>query len=304
MSRFRDLGLFVTLAVFWGLSFPAISVGLEKLPPLLFASFRYDVAAILLLVYALLMTDNWWPEVRTDRAAILAGGVFLVAGNGFLFIGQQTVPSGAAAIMQTLVPIATAVWALLILGERLSFLGTAGVTVGFVGIGFVIQPDPANLLGGDTVGRLIIIGQVVSVALGGVLVERASPSINRAAFTGWSMLLGALILHAVSLGAGELPGSNVTTPTAIGSVLYLGVFSTAFAFLIFFYILGTYGAFEASLVSYLVPIVATLVGVFVLGETINLLTIFGFGLVALGFTLLKRDAIAEVVDSSFSLARL
>jgi len=176
--------------------------------------------------------------------------------------------------------------------------------VGFVGIGFVIQPDPANLLGGDTVGRFIIIGQVVSVALGGVLVERASPTINRAAFTGWSMLVGALILHAVSLGAGELPGSNVTTPTAVGSVLYLGVFSTAFAFLIFFYILGTYGAFEASLVSYLVPIVATLVGVFVLGETINLLTIFGFGLVALGFTLLKRETIAEIVDSSVGLARL
>jgi len=299
VSRFRDAGLFGTLAVFWGLSFPAISVGLETLPPLLFASFRYDVAAILLLSYAVLATERWWPRARNDRVAVLAGGTFLVAGNGLLFIGQQTVPSGAASIMQTLVPIATAVWALLLLGERLSLVGTAGVAVGFLGISLVIQPDPNNLLAGDTVGRLIIVGQVISVALGGVLVERADPAINRPAFTGWSMLLGAVILHVLSLAAGELPEASVLTPTAVGSVLYLGVFSTAFAFLIFFYILGTYGAFEASLVSYLVPIVATVVGVLVLEESINLLTITGFGLVAVGFALLKRDALADAVANSF-----
>jgi drug/metabolite transporter (DMT)-like permease len=88
------------------------------------------------------------------------------------------------------------------------------------------------------------------------------------------------------------------------ALVYLGVFSTAIAFYIYYYILEEHGAFEASLVSYLVPIVATLVGVFVLEESINLLTIAGFGLVAVGFTLLKRDAIVDVVGGSFGIARL
>lgn len=296
MSRLRDISLFATLALFWGLSFPAISVGLEYLPPILFAAFRYDVAAVILLVYAVAATTKWFPRERNDQIAVAGGGLFLVAGNGLLFIGQQTVPSGVAAILQTLVPIATAVWALLLLGERLSVPGAVGIGIGFLGISLVIQPDPNNLLGGDTLGRLLIVGQVTSVALGGVIVQRAKPTLGRVALTGWSMLLGGIILHILSFGAREVPDGSAAAPTAIAAVLYLGVFSTAIAFYIFFYILESHGAFQASLVSYLVPIVATLVGVFVLGETINWLTYVGFGLVAVGFVLLKRRAIGDVID--------
>ena len=303
MYRPRDGLLFVLLAVLWGLSFPAISVGLESLPPLLFAAFRYDVAAALLLAYATLQTEFWRPVGRNNLAAVSGGGLFLVAGNGLLFIGQQTVPSGVAAILQALVPIATALWALLLLGERLSSVGAAGVAVGFLGIGLVIQPDPSNLLVGDTAGRLLIVGQVASVALGGVLVQRAQPTLDRAALTGWSMFLGAVVLHVLSLVAGEFPDGETPTGTAVGAVLYLGVFSTAVAFLIYFYILEEHGAFEASLVAYLVPVVATLVGVFVLGEAIDTLTFAGFALVALGFALLKRRAIADITGLGTGVGR-
>jgi drug/metabolite transporter (DMT)-like permease len=292
MSRRADVALFGTLAALWGLSFPAISVGLEHLPPVLFAAFRYDVAAVLLLGYATIGVDDWRPGGRDDRVAVAGGGLFLVAGNGLLFVGQQTVPSGVAAILQALVPIATALWALLLLGERLSPLGVAGVAVGFVGIGFVVQPDPSNLLAGDTLGRLLVVGQVCSVALGGVVVQRADPSLGRVPLTGWSMLLGALVLHAVSAGLREAVDGAVG-PVGVGAVLYLGVFSTAIAFFIYFTILAEHGAFEAGLVSYLVPVVATVVGVAVLDERIGTLTYVGFALVAAGFALLKRDAIAD-----------
>ncbi|WP_136717450.1 DMT family transporter [Halorientalis salina] len=298
MSRTLDASLFVLLAVLWGLSFPAITVGLEYLPPLLFAAFRYDVAAVLLLAYAVVRTDGWWPTGHENLAAIAGGGLFLVAGNGLLFIGQQTVPSGVAAILQALVPIITALWALLLLGERLSTVGSLGVLVGFLGIGFVVQPDPSNLLAGNTVGRLIIVGQVASVALGGVLVQRAGPTIDRLPLTGWSMFVGAVVLHLVSLGTGEVPGAEVTAPTVIGVVLYLGVFSTAIAFLIYFTILEEHGAFEVALVAYLVPVVATVVSVFVLNETIGALTLVGFGLVAVGFVMVKRRAIRNAVTTT------
>ncbi|WP_290810765.1 EamA family transporter [Halovivax sp.] len=303
MSRALDASLFLLLAILWGLSFPAIAVGLEYLPPLLFAAFRYDVAAVLLLAYAAVRIDGWRPSARNDLAAIAGGGLFLVAGNGLLFVGQQTVPSGVAAILQSLVPIVTAVWALFLLGERLSPVGAAGVAVGFLGVGFIIQPEAGNLLAGDTVGRLIIVGQVVSVALGGVLVQRAGPTIDRVAFTGWAMLVGALVLHAVSLGAGELPGGDAAAATAIGAVVYLGVFSTAVAFLIYFAILEEHGAFEAALVAYLVPVVATIVGVFVLGESISALSIVGFGLVAVGFALVKRHALVDAFGAVADVGR-
>lgn len=303
MSRWQDVGMFLVLSVLWGLSFPAISVGLEYIPPLLFAAVRYDVAAILLLGYTIVQTDIWRPRGRNNLVAILGGGLFLVAGNGLLFVGQQTVPSGVAAVIQALLPIVTALWALVLLSERLSVLGAVGVSVGFLGIGLVVQPDPSNLLAGDTLGRLLIVCQVISVGLGGVLVQRAGPTIGRVPLTGWSMLLGAVVLHLGSLALGETPTGNGTTPVAVGTVLYLGVFSTAIAFFIYFTILEEHGAFEAALVSYLVPIVATVVGVFALGESLGVPTVVGFGLVAVGFVLLKRRAIAEMTDVTPGIGR-
>ncbi|GAB3039386.1 DMT family transporter [Natronobiforma cellulositropha] len=303
MSRAFDAALFCTLAVLWGLSFPAIAVGLEYLPPLLFAAARYDVAALLLLAYAAVRLEEWVPRRRNDQAAILGGGLFLVAGNGLLFVGQQTVPSGVAAVMNALIPIVTAVWAFLVLGERLSKRGVVGVLIGFLGIAFVVQPDPTDLLAGGTVGRLLIVGQVASVALGGVLVQRAAPTIGRVPLTGWSMLVGALALHLASAGIGETATVTAVTPTALAMVGYLGVFSTALAFFIYFSILEEYGAFEAALVAYLVPIVATVVGVVALNESLDALTVVGFLLVVVGFAILKRNAIADALDPPTGLGR-
>jgi len=297
VSRLVDAAMFAVLAVFWGLSFPAISVGLEIIPPLFFAALRYDVAAVLLLGYAVLLMDKdaWLPNEPENIVAVVGGGVFLVAGNGLLFVGQQTVPSGVAAILQALVPIATALWAVFLLGERLSTLGTVGVVVGFLGIVLVVQPEPSNLFAGDTVGRLIIVGQVVSVALGGVIIQYAGPTIGRVPLTGWSMLIGSALLHIFSVVFGETPTAEILSPTAVGVVVYLGVFSTALAFFIYFTILAEHGAFEASLVAYAVPVVATTVSVLILDETVGVSALVGFGLVAFGFAMLKRDAVFDLL---------
>jgi drug/metabolite transporter (DMT)-like permease len=295
-TRLGTVALFALLATLWGLSFPAISVGLETLEPVLFAAFRYDVAAVLLLGYALAREPDWRPTGPANVGAVLAGGVFLVAANAFLFVGQQTVPSGVAAIMQSLVPIVTSLWALgLLPEERVSVVGAVGIVLGFVGVGLIVRPDPGNLLGTDVIGRVLVLVQVTGVALGGVLVQRARPTLGKASLSGWSMLLGALILHAASAAVGE-PFALPATVLSAGAVVYLGVFATAIAFFIYFTLLEVRGALETSLVAYLVPIVATIAGVFLLDETITPLTVVGFLVVFLGFVLLKRRAIAGLVD--------
>jgi drug/metabolite transporter (DMT)-like permease len=301
-NRFVTVGLFALLATLWGFSFPAIDVGLESLEPVLFAAFRYDIAAVLLLAYAVSRTTEWRPTDSANLTAVVGGGVFLVAGNALLFIGQQTVPSGVAAIMQSLVPIVTSLWALgLLPEERVSAVGAVGILLGFLGVGLIVRPDPANLLGSSGVGRLLILGQVVSVSLGGVLVQRARPTLDQAALSGWSMLIGGLLLHAASLAVGE----SLALPTALPAqvaVVYLGVFATAVAFFIYFTLLEVRGALETSLVAYLVPVVATVAGVFLLDETITPLTVVGFFVVFSGFVLLKRREIADLVAGNRTTA--
>lgn len=296
MPRLRAAAPFLLLATLWGFSFPAISIGLGALPPVLFAAFRYDIAAILLLGHAAIRTERWRPTTGPNLRAVVAAGVFLVAGNAFLFIGQQTVPSGVAAILQSLVPIATTLWGLALLSEeRIGLLGVIGVLLGLGGVALVVRPDPANLFAGDTIGRLLILLQVSSVSLGGVLIQRSKPSLKQTALAGWSMGIGAMILHAASIAAGETFRIGIPTDAAV-AVVYLGVFATGVAFFLYFTLLDRHGAFETSLVAYVVPLVAAVAGAILLGEEIAVLSLIGFVVVFLGFAVLKRESIREYLS--------
>ena len=301
MSRRSDVALFVVLPLIWGLSFPAISIGLEYLPPLLFAALRYDIGAVVLLGFASLRRPEWLPRTRGTVIAIVVGGFLFAAGNGLLFLGQQTVPSGVAAIIGGLIPIATALWAIPLLGERLSGWGAAGVAIGFLGIALIVQPDPGNLLAGDTLGRLLVLGQVLCVSLGGVVVQWADPDLAPVPLAGWSLLVGTLVLHGASVLAGEAPTASATAPVALAALAYVAVVATAVASVLYYGIIASRGAFEVSLVSYLIPVVATVAGVLFLGEVIGPPTFGGFALVAVGFALLRRRALTQSVATALGV---
>jgi drug/metabolite transporter (DMT)-like permease len=81
--------LFAIVALTWGGSFVAISIGLEYLPALLFAAARMYVAAAVVVPLMILWYDNWWPQTRGDWLGVLSAGVFTMGGsNAFLFAGQ------------------------------------------------------------------------------------------------------------------------------------------------------------------------------------------------------------------------
>ncbi|WP_336133808.1 DMT family transporter [Natronomonas amylolytica] len=290
----RDLGLFVALSALWGLSFPAISAGLETLPPLLFAAFRYDVGGVLLLAFLVVRGVAWRPDTREDGIAILIAGAFLIAGNSLLFVGQQTIPSGIASILYALIPILTTGFAAVFLpAEPLTGRRMVGVLIGLAGVGVIARPDPSNLLGSELLGIGFVVAAAASVALGSVLLRTRSPSMDIAPMTAWAMILGGVFLHAGSLGAGEPVASVRLSPVSIVAILYLGVLASALAYVIYFTLLERFGPLEINLVSYVVPVFATIGGIVLLGEGLTITMVVGFALIASGFFVLKARVIAR-----------
>lgn len=293
MSRYRDLGLFAFLALAWGGMFPAVKAGLAYFPPVVFSAFRYDLAALALLGYAAVTTDRWLPRTADDFTAVAVTGVFMIAGSSLLFVGQQYTTSGVAAILYSFIPILTTVLAwFLLVDERLSPVGVSGVVVGFVGAALVIRPDPTRLLTPDIVGKGFVFGAAASIALGTVLLRRTSPTVSRPGMMGWAMILGAVLTHGVSLAIGESPTAVVWAPAAPLILAYVVVFPTAVAFLAYYDLLLRIGAVQANLVSYANPIVATVLGWILLGETIDPATVAGFAVIVVGFGLVKHRALA------------
>jgi drug/metabolite transporter (DMT)-like permease len=298
VSRYRNLGLFLVLAAVWGSAFTAIKAGLEFFPPVLFAAVRYDIAGVLILAYAAYVTDQWRPRSRDGWLLVSIGGVFMIAAyHTFLFVGEQWTSSAAAAVIVSLSPVLTTGFARgLLPDERLDVAGSAGLLLGFVGVGVLAQPDPANLLADESVGEFLVFGAAASFALGSVLARRNSADLHIETMEAWSMLIGAGLMHVVSLGLSESVSEVAWTVDAVVPLLYLALVASAMGFLIYFDLLDRLGPIEINLVSYAAPVAAAVTGLLFLDERPTVFTLLGFVLILLGFVLLKRDAIRNEYD--------
>lgn len=291
--RFRNAVLFVVLAVAWGSAFTAIKAGLEFFPPVLFAAFRYDLAGVLMLGYAVYATDRWLPRGRDEWMLVGIGGALLIAAyHAFLFVGEQGTTSTAAAIIVSLSPILTTGFARAFLpNERLTAVGIVGLLVGFMGVGILSNPDPNNLLDTRTVSMSLVFLATASFALGSVLTRRIDAELPIETMEAWSMLIGAVLMHGVSVTLAESVSDVQWTGDAVFALLYLVVVSSAVGFLIYFDLLNRLGPIEINLVSYATPVVAAVTGLLFLGETPTVHTVIGFLFILMGFVLLKRNAL-------------
>lgn len=292
--RYRNLLAFLVLAGLWGTAFMAIKAGLAYFPPVLFAAFRYDVAGLLMLGYAIYATDRWRPQNRAEWALVGVGAVFLIAAyHALLFVGEQGTTSAAASVVVSLSPVLTPAFAWVLLPtERLTTAGIVGILLGLVGVVVLTSPSPANLLGGDLLAEGLVFAAAFAFALGSVLTRRIPADLPIETMEAWSMVGGALVMHGVSVALGESFGAVTVTPAGIAALAYLSIGASAIGFLIYFDLLDRLGPIEINLVSYVAPVFAAVSGALVLDETIDVATIAGFVLIFAGFVVLKHRTIA------------
>jgi drug/metabolite transporter (DMT)-like permease len=292
--RYRNLLLFLVLAAVWGTAFMAIKAGLEFFPPVLFAAVRYDLAGVLMLAWAWCATDHWLPRGRGEWWVVAVGAVLMIASyHAFLFVGEQYTTSAAAAVVVSLSPVLTTGFARALLPtERLTPAGLVGLLLGLVGVVVLAQPVPSNLLGGNAIGELLVLAAAATFALGSVLARRSDAGLPIETMEAWSMVGGALVMHAVSAALGERWAAVTWNAESIGALAYLAVAASALGFLVYFDLLDRLGPVEINLVSYVAPVFAALAGWLVLGEPTTPATAAGFLIIFAGFSLVKREAIA------------
>jgi len=293
----RHIGLlFTALALIWGLSFVAIKTGLESVPPVLLAAVRHDIAAVVLLGYALWQGRALRPRTRDDWSLIFIGGTVLIGAHfALLFIGQQYVPSSFGAILLSLTPVVTPAFASTLLPSyRVRPHELIGTVCGFIGVIIIANPTP-GAVGGRLLGVVLLIGSAVAFAVGAVLTERYTSSLSLVSIQTWMTLLGAAILHAISMGLpSERLGAVSVGLEQVAAIAYLGIIASAVGFLLYFRLVSTVGAAETSLVSYVVPAVTAISGWLLLGETLGPVTVAGFAVIVVGFAWVKADVLRSL----------
>ena len=289
--------LFVVLGLLWGTSFVSIEVGLEFFPPMLFAAGRYYLAGLLMLGYAVYSTNRWYPRTRASWIAVGVAGLFIIAGyHALLYLGTQYVSGALAAVVISLSPVLTAVFAgLLLADERVGSVGVVGLLCGLGGVVVIVDPHTADVLSANLLGVGLVFLGGASFALGSVLSRPLRTDLPVQSLQAWTMLLGAVVLHGASALRGESVAAVEWTLTGLASFGYLTVVSGAVAFLLYFELLDRVGPTELNLIGYLEPVVATLVSWLLLGELVDSATVVGFVAIFVGFALLERHRLHDVV---------
>lgn len=258
----------VLMCIIWGLTWIAIKIGLEDLPPLLSAGVRFVMASALLwpaVLWRRLPLPKNWPELKT----ILVPGFFIYGINyACVYWGEQYIGAGLAAILFASLPFLVALFAHYMLpGEKMSYAKLTGLTFGFFGIVLVffggLSFGPQSYW-----GMLALLASSLSAAYANILVKRDLHDIDPMLATALQMGLGAVLL----LGLGTLTESWQNfhlTPSAIGTLLYLSIFGSAVAFSLYFWALKKTEATKMSLIAFVTPLVALLGGRLILNEPIT-----------------------------------
>lgn len=299
-SRLPDTSLlFVSLAILWGASFVAIEIGLHHVPALAFAALRYDVAGLVVMAYAVRATDRYRPRTRDEYLSVLVPAIFVFgAYPALLYLGEMHVPGAVAAVVVSLSPVLTAgLGSALDLEAPLSRTGIAGVALGILGVAVVVDPAP-GVLDGSLVGVALVLAGTACFAIGSVLTRPLDAGLPKPTTQAWAMLGGAASLHVASLARGESLADATWTTDAIVALAYLALASGVVAFLVYFELLDRVGATQITLVSYLEPVVAALVGWAIFGDVVDTTTALGFAVIFLGFALLKRHALTRAVATA------
>ncbi|MBX0324376.1 DMT family transporter [Halomicroarcula sp. F13] len=267
--------------------------GLPFFPPVLFAAFRIDVGAVLLLLLVAIRADYWYPKTPGDIAGVLVTGLLTLGVNiALVFAGQQYVTSATGAVIYSLAPLITAVFAFfLIPAERLDSLGGLGITLGFVGAVIVADPNPSNLMTATNRGVGLVLLSVTSFGIGNVLTRRIDPELPSLTLTAWGLGVAAVFVHGVSLLRGETIAQVEWTTPAVLSLVGVGVLATAVLYRVHFELLESIGATKTNLAYYAHPISTAIAGNILLDERITVFTVVGFAVIFVGFVLIERQTV-------------
>src|SRR5687767_7950111 len=278
----------VTVWIVWGSTYLAIRVAVRTIPPLMMGSVRFLLAGGILYLFAVRRGDRAGdrPTATHWRSAFIIGTALLLGGNGLVGYAEQRVPSGIAALLIATVPLGLAIGDRLRYGSRLSWQTVLGLGIGFGGVILLVGQSGAGKI--DSLGAVALVAASLFWAAGS-LYSRGAPLPSRPLVgTAMEMIAGGLVLAVVSVATGELGrlDLNSVSGESVLGLIYLIVFGSWVGFTAYIWLLRNTRTSLVGTYAYVNPVVAVLLGWWLLEETITLRTLLAGGVIVVGVALI------------------
>ena len=280
----KEWGAFALLGLIWGSSFLWIKIAVAEVGPFTLVALRLFFGLLGLSVIVLLRRQLI-PRERKILLAFLFLAVFSTALPFVLISWSETqIDSAMAAILNGTVPLFTIVIAHFWLqDEKITAQRLAGLIVGFIGVLVLVTRDlgPSFRLLGTMAGQLAMLAAAASYAFAATFTRRNlhdQPALIQA----FMVVLFADALLWIIAPITEAPFQLPSLPITWLALLWLGLLGSCVAYLLFFFLINTWGPTRASLVTYTFPVVGLILGVIFLNEAIDGRLIFGTALIVAG----------------------
>lgn len=277
----------IAICVLWGTTYLFIRIGVESVPPMLFAGFRWIVAGSILITI-LKISGKQLPK-KTDLIHIAIIGIALLGfGNGLVVVGEQYVESGLAALLITTVPFwMVGVESFLPKGPKLNWMTISGLVVGSLGVGLIFGGDLKYIF--ETkylVGVISILGAVVSWSLGSVYSKYKKVSVHPLMSASVQMLMAGSLQIMLGSVMGEFSVLHFTQ-SGIMSLAYLVIFGSIFGYGSYIYAIEHLPLSLVSTYAYVNPIIALILGWIFLNEQLSVFTLIAAVVIIIGVVLVK-----------------
>ena len=284
---YTDWMYLLLLALLWGSSFLLMRIAVQEMPVFTVVLGRIGIAAVVITIFALIKGYALPNNLKDWSELFLLG--FLRAGlpiTLFVWAGTQ-IDSNVSGILNSTTPLFTVLVAhFLTQDEKLTRGKLLGIITATIGVIFLIGPSALQGLGDNVLGQLAVLGATLSYGFAGVYGRRFKhvPVVVSTA----SFLIGATIMILPIALILDQPWLLRPSLPAYGSVIMLAVFNTGIAFMVWLTLVLRVGATNTSQVTFIIPVIALILGAVVLNEAIGWNALVGLGFILLGLAIAQN----------------
>ncbi len=289
-GSFRAYSAWIAVCIIWGTTYLAIRIGVEHIPPMLFAGLRWIIAGVIFVSF-LRLRGKKLPS-KKDLIHISVVGISLIGiGNGLVVTGEQYIGSGLAALLITTVPFwVVGMEAFIPTGPKINIMILSGLLLGLTGVTLIFNGNWSDLLDPSyLLGVICILGAVLAWSFGTVYSKYKKVSVHPLMSAAVQMLIAGTAQTILGSFLGEWSGISLHMDGVI-SFFYLVFIGSMFGYGSYIYAIEHLPLSLVSTYAYINPIIALFLGWLVLDEKLNLPIIIAAVVIIAGVIIVKQGA--------------
>jgi drug/metabolite transporter (DMT)-like permease len=274
--------VYALACLIWGSTWMAIRVGLDSLTPFISVGLRFSFAALFILIFMKIKGMSIQMDKLSIKLYLQMAFFSFVIPYGLVYWGEQYIPSGLASVLFAINPFFVTIFSFyMLLQEKITPYKIIGMIVGFIGIVVIFSEDITNTAGFFVWGMVAVVLSALMQGWIQVIVKKYGQHLHPFTMNFYPMLIGGSTMLVVGLFTENI-GYIKFDSKAILSVLYLAFFGSMIVFTCWYWLLKRVNVIVLSLITFITPVIALILGIILLKEVFTVTDIFGSFLVLVG----------------------